>query len=110
MHLAPPLATSGYSALLGAVVLDAFAAMIMLSAVAGLLRSPKHWFRLGLVSKVAWAVVTLAWTWNFGDVVVPVGAALVLWHVRSLGRRHAAEEPPDLPFATGSRVGREEER
>ena len=55
MHPAPPLATSGYSALLGAVLLDALAAMIIVSAAARLVRSPRHWFTWGLGSKVAWA-------------------------------------------------------
>ncbi len=103
MHPAPPLATSGYSALLGAVLLDALAAMIIVSAAARLVRSPRHWFTWGLGSKVAWGVVVFAWTWSLGNVLLPIGAALVLWHVRSLGRRHAGEDPPELPFARGSR-------
>lgn len=48
-------------------------------------------------------VVVFAWTWSLGNVLLPIGAALVLWHVRSLGRRHAGEDPPELPFARGSR-------
>ena len=110
MHLAPPLATSSYSALLGVVLLDALAAIIIVSAAARLARSPRHWFTWGVASKAAWGVVIFAWAWTLGNVLLPVGAALVLWHVRSLGRRHAGEDPPELPFARGGRSRRENDR
>jgi len=78
----------------------------MLCAAARILRAPKNWFSFGVVSKVTWVIASLWFTWQVGDVLLPIGALVALWHLRALARRHVGEQPADLPFASGSRVER----
>ena len=103
MQSSPPLATTSSATMLGVVLLDACAGAVVLLALARLARTPRHWFSWGLVSKFLWALVSIWWTWHAGDFVLPAGAAVALWHLRSLWKHHAGEEPPELPFARGGR-------
>ncbi len=84
--------------------------MVILWAIARVLRAPKNWFSFGVVSKVTWVIASLWFTWQVGDVLLPIGAVVALWHLRALARRHAGDEPADLPFATGAPVEKERDR
>jgi len=82
----------------------------MLCAIGRVLRAPKNWFSFGVVSKVTWVIASLWFTWQVGDILLPIGAVVALWHLRALAHRHAGDQPSDLPFATGSRVEKESDR
>lgn len=104
------LSTISASAALGYICLDCLAGMVMLLATTRVLRAPKNWFSFGVVAKVTWVIVSLWFTWQVGDVLLPIGAAVALWHLRALARRHAGEQAADLPFAPGSPVEKESDR
>jgi len=103
------LSTISTSAALGFISLDCLAGILMLWAVARVLRTPREWFSFGFVSKVTWVIASLWFNWQVGDLVVPLGAMVALWHMCALSRRHGGQ-PTDLPFATGSPVEKKSER
>jgi hypothetical protein len=104
------LSTISASAALGLLSLDGLAAILIFWAAVRVLRAPREWFFFGFVSKVTWVIASVWFTWQLGDLVVPLGAVVALWHVRSLRRRPSGASPDDLPFATGAPVRGRDER
>ena len=103
------LSNIGAADALGHLSLDGLAMIVMFGAAARLIRSPREWFSFGRASKVAWVLACLWFTFEVGDVVVPLGSLMALWHLRSLRRRHSGGQPGELPFARGTRVPRDEQ-
>ena len=104
------LSTTSASAALGYICLDFLAGIVILWAIARVLRAPKNWFSFGFVSKVTWVIASLWFTWQVGDVLLPIGAVVALWHLRALARCHSGDQPTDLPFAAGSPIEKERDR
>ncbi len=74
-----------------------------LVAVVRALRLPAPAWAYGRWSKVAAVLAALWLTVTIGVLAVPVGAVVVLWHTRTLGRRcTAASDVPDLAMAEGT--------
>lgn len=82
---------------------DVIAGGAELVAIIRAVRLPASAWAYGRWSKVA-AVVVAGWfTITLGALAVPVGAATVIWHTRTLARKMAAPpEVPDLPMADGA--------
>jgi hypothetical protein len=109
MHTVP-FSMAGDNDAIGLLFLDGLAGVLMLYALARLIRAPREWFSYGRVSKALWSLVSLWLTWHLGETILPAGAMAALWHLRSLSQRHAGDEPRDLPFATGTPVNPKERR
>jgi hypothetical protein len=109
MHTVP-LSTISAGNMLGQLFPDFVGGMLMLLAVARLIRAPREWFPFGRVSKVLWVLCSLWLTWRVGGGLVPGGALLALWHLRSLARCSPAGQPAYLPFAPGTPVSPKDER
>lgn len=95
---------------LGDMLLDVVAVIVTFYAAVRVMRSPRKWFSFGFVSKVTLVIASLWFTWRVGDVVVPFGAVVALWRLRSLRLQHASPAPADLPFAQGARQSFRDER
>lgn len=95
---------------LGPLFLDVLAAIVTFYAAARVLRAPREWFSFGFVSKVTWVIGSLWFTWQVGDVVLPLGAVVALWRLRSFRLRHTSPAPGDLPFAQGTRQSHKDEQ
>ena len=89
---------------LGPLFLDVVAAIVTFYAAARVMRAPREWFYFGRVSKVTWVIGSLWFTWRVGDVVLPLGAVVALWRLRSLHLRHTSPTPGDLPFCAGDKA------
>jgi hypothetical protein len=109
MHTVPLLIVGADDGV-GLLLLDGLAGVLMLCAVARLIRAPREWFSWGRASKALWSLVSLWLTWHLGETILPAGAMAALWHLRSLSQRHADDQPRDLPFATGVPVNSKEKR
>jgi hypothetical protein len=103
MHTVP-LVTIDANGTVALLALDVLVGIIMLYAAARLLHAPRSWFARGRLSKALWLFLSFWLTWRVGNIVLPVGAVVSLRHLRGLSRRHLVEQPPDLPFAAGTRV------
>lgn len=81
---------------------DVVAGAVELVAIIRVVRLPAPVWLYGRWSKAA-AIVVCGWlTFSLGTLVVPLGAAAVIWHTRTLVRRAGpAPEPADLPMAEG---------
>ncbi len=75
------LSTISASAALGPISLDCLAGILMVWAIARVLRTPREWFSFGFVSKVTWVIASLWFTWQVGDLVLPFGAIVALSHL-----------------------------
>ena len=106
MHSYPLVALiSARAGTLGLLAWDAAAVMIMLLALARLLRSARELFAYGMVSKCAWAIACIWFTWHWDAALVPTGALVVLWHLSQLVRRSRAAGRASVPMATGRAPG-----
>jgi hypothetical protein len=104
------LSTVSAADALGYLSLDGSSLILTFWAAVRVIRAPRQWFSFGIASKLAWLLASLWFTIEVSDVVVPLGALVVLWHLRSLSRRQAGGQPADLPFAAGSPMTKDGDR
>lgn len=88
--------------LLGLLIWEAVAGMVILLALVQIVRTPRQWFAYGLASKVAWVITSWWFAWHSGLASLPVGALAALWHIRGMRRRQEAGEALGVPFAAGT--------
>jgi hypothetical protein len=95
------VATTPTHYLVGVLVLDAVAWLVIFVALVRIVVTPASLWAHGRLSKTAWIVGTLWFTWNNHGVIWPIGAIAALWQTWHLARRRTPD-PTGLPYADGT--------
>ncbi len=84
----------------GLLAWDIVAAIIIVLALARLVRSPRELFAYGALSKCGWAIACIWFRWHWDAALVPTGALVATWHTGAIARRNLGAGTT-VPFATG---------
>ena len=107
MNAAQVLGSAGQ--MTGVIVIDLIATVAVFAAIVRVVNLPKERWPHGRMSKTAWVVAIVWFTWMVGHVLVPLGAIAALWRENSLRRQEPAQ-PDGIPTAAGSPVSKNDVR
>ena len=99
MNAANMVGTAGQTT--GIVMIDLVASVAFFAAIVRVVNLPKERWPHGRMSKTAWVVAILWFTWMIGHLLIPLGAIAALWRESSL-RRQSQAQSNAIPTAAGS--------
>lgn len=88
--------------LLGLLVLNAIAGIVVFVAVVRIVSTPAGLWAHGRLSKAAWIIATIWFIPTAGGMAFPVAAAIAICHTGRLTKQGSPPRPDPLPFADGT--------